>query len=199
MVRTARLVATAIVAVATITSAVSAQGKREIPLPDTLGANFDIADSASKSGATTDYDALIGFWEFRFQNRSPDGSFTPAFPGHWSFEKKPGGLLIEDRWRGDNPSAPMGTSTYTYRAYSPTRKIWQMLGTNSAGGEFALGLTWSDGANRYAIQRYGTAIMRIRYLAIEDTHFLWRADRSTDGGKTWLRDAWTMEAKRIGR
>ena len=74
-----------------------------------------------------------------------------------------------------------------------------MLGTTSTGNEFALGLTWSDGSNRYAIQRYGTAIMRIRYLSIKENHFLWRADRSTDGGKTWLLDAWTMEAKRIGR
>jgi hypothetical protein len=193
--RAARLAAVMCV----VATTVFAQTKREIPLPDTLGANFEIADSASKSGAPTDYDALIGFWEFRFQNRSPDGSFNPAFPGHWSFEKKPGGLLIEDRWRGDNPSSPMGVGTYTYRAFSSQRKIWQMLGTTSTGNEFALGLTWSDGANRYAIQHYGTAIMRIRYFAIEENHFLWRADRTTDGGKTWLRDAWTMEAKRIGR
>jgi hypothetical protein len=196
MLRTARLVAIAFVSFATTTLA---QGKREIPLPDTLGANFNIADSASKAGAPADYDALLGFWEFRFQTRAPDGSFNPAFPGHWSFEKKPGGLLIEDRWRSDDPTKPMGSSTYTYRSFSPQRKIWQMLGTTSTGGEFALGLTWSDGANRYAIQHYGPAIMRIRYLAIEDNHFLWRADRTTDGGKTWLRDAWTMEAKRIGR
>ena len=28
----------------------------------------------------------------------------------------------------------------------------------------------------------------------------WRADRSSvDGGKTWLRDAWTMEATRIAK
>jgi len=74
-----------------------------------------------------------------------------------------------------------------------------MLGTNAAGAEFAIGMTWSDEKNRYAIQRYGTAIMRIRYFAIEPNRFLWRADRSTDGGKTWVRDWWTMEATRIGK
>lgn len=176
-----------------------AQRAREIPLPDTLGANFSIADTATKAGTPEDYDAMIGFWQFRFQTRNADGSFNAAFPGHWSFEKKPGGLLIEDRWRADNSSQPMGVGTYTYRAFHPQRKIWQMLGTHSLGGEFALGLTWSDGANRYAIQHYGSAIMRIRYLAIEPNKFLWRADRTTDGGKTWLLDAWTMEATRIGR
>jgi hypothetical protein len=178
---------------------VSALSTREIPLPDTLGANFAIGDSATAPGAPDDYDALVGFWEFRFQNRNADGSFSPAFRGHWSFEKKPGGLLIEDRWRADNPAAPMGVSTYTYRSFDPTRKIWQMLGTTSAGGEFALGRTWSAGGERFGVQRYGTAIMRIRYLPIEPNHFLWRADRSTDGGHTWIRDAWTMEATRIGK
>lgn len=172
---------------------------REIPLPDTLGANFSIADTNTVIGTAADYDTLLGFWEFRFQTRAPNGALGPAFTGHWSFEKKPGGMLIEDRWRGDDPSSPMGVSTYTYREFDPERKIWHMLGTNARGGEFALGLTWSDQANRYAIQHYGDAIMRIRYFTIEPNHFLWRADRTTDGGKTWLRDAWMMEAWRIGK
>ena len=176
-----------------------AAGGREIPLPDTLGADFPIADTNTVVGAEADYDALLGFWEFRFQTRAQNGAFAPAFSGHWSFEKKPGGMLIEDRWRADDPTSPMGVSTYTYREFDPQRKIWRMLGTNARGGEFALGLTWSDGENRYAIQHYGAAIMRIRYFAIEPNHFLWRADATADGGRTWLRDAWTMEAWRIGR
>ncbi|HEX4682737.1 MAG TPA: nuclear transport factor 2 family protein [Gemmatimonadaceae bacterium] len=173
--------------------------EREIPLPDTLGAAFSIADSATKQGTAADYDAVVGVWEFRFQQRRPDGSFLPAFNGHWSFEKKPGGMLIEDRWRGDNPAQPMDAGTYTFRSFDPRKKIWQLIGMTTGGGEFALGLTWTDGKDRFAIQHYGPAIMRIRYLAIEDNHFLWRADRTVDGGKTWQLDAWSMEAKRIAR
>ena len=175
-----------------------AQG-RAIPLPDTLGANFPLADSAAKAGTPADYDPLLGSWHFRFQFRRPDGAFEQPFPGHWSFEKKPGGLLIEDRWRYDDPSKTMAEGTYTYRSFDPERKIWRMLGTNTEGGEFALGLTWSDATNRYAIQHYGTEIMRIRYLALGPERFLWRADRSTDGGRTWLLDAWTMEATRFAK
>jgi hypothetical protein len=172
---------------------------REIALPDTLGAAFAIGDSATKQGTAADYDALVGVWEFRFQQRKPDGSFFPAFSGHWSFEKKPGGMLIEDRWRGDNPTQSMDEGTYTYRSFDPRKKIWQIIGMSTSGGEFALGLTWTDGKDRFAIQHYGPAIMRIRYFAIEENHFLWRADRTVDGGKTWQLDAWSMEAKRIGR
>ena len=192
-----RLVCT-VVAAMFVAPSLLAQGKREIPLPDTLGANFAIADTATKSGTPADYDALLGEWHFRFQPRGEDGTFYPAFTGHWTFEKKPGGMLIEDLWRADDSSESMDAGTYTYRVFHPQRKIWQMLGTNTKGGEFALGLTWSNGTDRFAIQRYGSAIMRIRYLALGPNRFLWRADRSTDGGKSWLLDVWTMEATRVG-
>jgi ketosteroid isomerase-like protein len=173
---------------------------REIPLPDTLGANFSIADSATMHGTPADYDALVGVWEFRFQTRNNNGAFFPAFSGHWTFDKKPGGMLIEDRWRGDNPKLPMDASTYTVRTFDPQAKVWRMVGMSTdGGGEFALGLTWTDGKDRFGIQHYGPAIMRIRYFAIDDNHFLWRADRTVDGGTSWFRDAWTMEARRIAK
>jgi hypothetical protein len=172
---------------------------REIVLPDTLGANFSIADSTTKAGTLADYDALLGTWEFRFQSRGQDGSFYPAFTGHWTFEKKPGGGLIEDRWRPDDPSTPMAQSLYTYRTFDPQRKVWQMIGSSSQGGEIEPGLTWSDGTHRYAIQRNHGVLSRIRYLSIGPNDFLWRSDRSIDGGKTWLLDAGIMEAKRIAK
>jgi hypothetical protein len=74
-----------------------------------------------------------------------------------------------------------------------------MMGVEPKGGAWAPGLMWRVGNDRLLIQHYGSAIMRIRYFAIEEHHFLWRADRSTDGGKTWLLDAWTMEANRIAK
>lgn len=172
---------------------------REIPLPDTLGASFSIADSAAKMGQATDYDFLVGTWTFRFQSRQPDGTFLAPFAGHWTFDKKPGGGLVEDRWRPDNPSIPMGVSLYTYRTFDPDGKVWFMLGTHANGGAVQPGLTWSDATSRYAIQRGDGVLSRIRYFAITENSFLWRSDRSVDGGKTWLLDAGTMEAKRVGK
>ena len=39
----------------------------------------------------------------------------------------------------------------------------------------------------------------MRYFAIGPDRFLWRADLSTDGGRTWLLDAWAMEATRFAK
>jgi uncharacterized protein DUF4440 len=182
-----------------LASARSAAIDREIPLPDTTGANFSVADSVTATGSPADYDALIGVWEFRFQPRNGDGTFVPGFNGHWTFEKKPGGLLIEDHWRPDNPKSPNGVSTYTYRSFDPVRKIWRIVGMHSQQGGFQLGLTWSDADNRFAVQHDGNMMVRIRYFALQPNHFLWRADGSADGGKTWVRDIWTMEATRIAQ
>jgi hypothetical protein len=107
--------------------------------------------------------------------------------------------LIEDRWRPDDATVPMAQSLYTYRTFDPKRKVWQMIGSSSNGGEIQPGLTWSDGTFRFAIQRNHGVLTRIRYLSIEANSFLWRSDLSNDGGKTWLLDAGTMEARRIGR
>jgi Domain of unknown function (DUF4440) len=174
---------------------------REIALPDTMGAAFAVGDSANKAGSSADYDALLGTWEFRFQVRNGDGTFQPAFTGHWTFDKKPGGGLVEDHWRPDDPSTPTGVSLHTYRVFDADRKVWQMIGASSNGGPIQPGLTWSDssGRVRFAIQRSRGVLVRIRYLDIEPDRFLWRSDRSWDDGKTWLRDAGIMEARRIGK
>ena len=68
-----------------------------------------------------------------------------------------------------------------------------------AAWQWAPGLCWADAENRYVIQHYGSTLMRIRYFAITDTAFLWRADMSNDDGKSWFNDRWTMSARRISK
>lgn len=177
--------------------ALASAQKRVIALPDTMGANFAIADSARSLGSLHDYDRVLGLWRFTFQPRNDDGTFAEPFTGHWSFEVKSGGNLMIDWWRPDDPSQPMDAALYTVRLFSQVRKVWQMVGAPSQGGEFRPGVSWADARNLYLVQRTGNVIARIRYFAIEKDHFLWRADRSADNGKTWIRDSGVMEATRI--
>lgn len=172
---------------------------RLFTFPDTLGTRVAMGDSARALGSATDYDALVGTWEFRYQWRNPNGEFGDSFPGHWTFEKKGAGI-IEDQWRADDPKTTMATSLHTYRIFDPARKVWQMIGAGSNGGAITPGISWSDSANRYGFERAPNgSIMRFRYFDISPDHFLWRSDRSFDGGKTWVLDEGMMEARRIGR
>jgi hypothetical protein len=177
----------------------SSLAARAIDLPDTLGAVVNVADSLKSLGTPADYDALIGLWEFTFQSRQPDGSFGTPFKGHWTFEKKGDGAIIEDRWRPDNPTAPMASSLYTYRVFDPELKVWRLVGANSRGGSLIPGLTWADTEGRSGIEWYGNVLVRFRYFALTPTHFLWRQDQSHDGGKTWILDTGAMDARRVGK
>ena len=171
----------------------------DVPAPDTLGANFR-HDSVGTS-TPTDFDFLDGKWTIRFQERKSPTEFAPARTGTWSAHRTHGGLVIEDEFSIINPSTGSRSLTLTYRVYNKTRKTWEIAGVSaSQGSPWAPGVSWSDGRDRFVVQTYGTGdnalITRIRYYAVTANHFLWRADGSTDGGKTWIRDFWKIEANR---
>lgn len=175
---------------------------RSIPLPDTLGANFPVTDTLTGRSGPGDYDFLVGSWRFTFQARRRDGAFYPPFTGHWVFAKKQTGgqgVLLEDHWRPDDPSATWDAGTWTYRAWNPARKLWEMQGINTNTGAWQPGLMWTAGSSRLLTEWYGPMLVRFRYFAIEADHFLWRADATFDRGQTWILDYWTMEAHRISR
>jgi hypothetical protein len=190
-----------LIVMATVASAqTQSAASRQIALPDTMGANFAIADSARLTGTPGDFDFLVGVWEFRFQQRNPNGTWNPTFVGHWFADRKKNpNAFVEDHFRQDNRGATYDVGTWTYRVFNPQRKLWEMQGVGSESGQWAPGLCWADRDNRYVIQRYGSTIMRIRYFAITDTAFLWRADMSNDDGRSWLNDRWTMSARRISK
>jgi hypothetical protein len=170
----------------------------DVTAPDTLGANFK-HDSVGTS-TPTDFDFLDGKWNIRFQSRRSPTEFNPARAGTWSAHRTHDGLVIEDEFSLVKPDGSR-TLTLTYRVYNKARKTWEIAGVAAKqGSPWAPGVSWSDGKDRFVVQTYGTGpdalITRIRYYAVAPDHFLWRADGSTDGGKTWMRDFWKIEANR---
>jgi hypothetical protein len=74
---------------------------------------------------------------------------------------------------------------------------------NSGGGLQDVGTGRRVGAEVHIEQNFGVAAqnistLRIRYFNIQPDRFSWRADRSNDGGKTWITDDQQIEARRIG-
>jgi hypothetical protein len=181
----------------------------DVPTPDTLGANFR-HDSVGTS-TPTDFDFLDGSWTIRFQSRrcntqegrfSCSAEFAPARAGTWSARRIHDGQVIEDKFSLINPNDGSRSFTLTYRVYNQARKTWEIAGVNARqGSPWAPGVSWADArGDRYVVQTYGTGqnafITRIRYYQVKPNHFLWRADGSADGGRTWHRDYWKIEAHR---
>jgi hypothetical protein len=179
-------------------SSVEAQQRIEITRPDTLGANFDVTKVGT--GTPSDFDFLIGTWNYRFQSRKQDNpaEYGLPRPGIWTAAKTHGDFMVEDEFRTEIQDGTR-TLTMTYRVFNPGKKVWNVQGIGSRRSGWAPGVAWSDGQNRYLVQDYPEigAKMRIKYYAITRDHFLWRADGSQDGGKTWIPDVWLIEAKRI--
>jgi hypothetical protein len=183
----------------TASSTPAAAQQALVPRPDTMGANFDAASPGT--GTPADYDFLIGRWTYRFQFRDPaSGAYSPVRQGTWTATKRPDGPFVADEFSATSPDSARSQGTVlTYRAFNPARKRWDMQGVGSRRGRWSPGVSWSDGGDRFVVQEDSArgVRVRIRYYAITPNHFLWRADGSRDGGRTWLRDVMLIEATRL--
>ena len=167
----------------------------EIQRPDTLGANFD--HTTPGTATVADYDFLVGKWTFRYQQRDPaTGAYGPVLSGEWVGEKTYE-TLFADQFLLVN-RAGVRTATATYRVFNPTRRVWEIEGVAVRRGVWQPGVSWSDGNDRLLVQENPETrvTLRIRYYAITNDRFQWRADGSRDGGKTWMRDIILIEATR---
>ena len=167
---------------------------QNVPLADSLGANFDTEHPGTAGPDLFDY--LVGEWSFRFQTINQNGVLGPARNGHWRAWKSHDGMMVEDEWIVDPPPGQPPRITISYRAWNPQRHLWEMVGVVPGQGTFDPGIAWGSGDRRMIVQHYGTFTARILYYAITPNHFLWRADGSNDSGRTWTKDVWRMEATR---
>lgn len=161
-----------------------------VAAPDTLGANFD-ADRVGR-GTPGDFDFLVGTWSFRFQQRDERGGFRPVQTGTWTAVKTHGGAIVEDVWRLGNTETPPSRGASSIRSAA-----WEIQGVRPRSVQWHPGIAWSEGDQRFVVQTFGPMRARIRYYQVTPDHFLWRADGSEDGGRTWVADIWKLEAHRV--
>jgi hypothetical protein len=162
-----------------------------VPRPDTLGADFD--DRAPGTGSPGDFDFLVGQWTYRYQPRNPaTGAWGPVQEGAWSAARRPDAPFVQDEFTGQ------AGAILTFRSFNPERRVWEIQGVRLKRGVWQPGVSWSDRENRYLVQDdpERKIRVRIRYYAITRDRFLWRADGTNDGGKTWMRDIMLIEARR---
>jgi hypothetical protein len=152
---------------------------------------------ASYDAHKGDFDYLLGDWEF-----TADSKEYGKFRGLWSAVRLDGGQILDEyRVLDDNGETIYVTSTL--RNYNGARELWELVGVEPGSGLENLGTGRRVGAEMHLEQKFGVAIgkpsiLKIRYYDIHPDRFSWSADRSTDGGKTWVAKHQTIEARRIG-
>ena len=144
-----------------------------------------------------DFDYLLGDWEY-----TADSKEWGKYGGYWSAAKLGDGLVL-DEFRVTDAKGETIYVTRSLRNYNKFAERWELVGADAGTGMQDFGTGRRVGNEMHIEQRFGVAtgepaIMRIRYYNIEKDRFSWAADRSTDGGKTWITNHQQIQARRIG-
>lgn len=152
---------------------------------------------ASYEAHRADFDYLLGDWEFTSEHKD-----YGKFEGRWSAVRLDTGQIL-DEYRVLDSEGRTYYATSTIRAYNATADRWELVGMDGGGGLQDFGTGHLVNGEMHIEQKFGMAggkptILRIRYYNIQPDRFSWSADRSTDGGKTWISSFQRIEARRIG-
>jgi hypothetical protein len=144
-----------------------------------------------------DFDYLLGDWEFTAVNQQ-----YGKFRGYWSAVRLAEGQIL-DEYRVTGDKGETFYVTTTLRAYNAVLDRWELVGMDEGNGLQDIGTARRVGTEMHLEQRFGImtpepSTWKIRYFDIRPEGFSWRADRSTDGGKTWVAGFMQIEARRVG-
>ncbi|PYR94371.1 MAG: hypothetical protein DMF84_06050 [Acidobacteria bacterium] len=152
---------------------------------------------ASYDAHKGDFDYLLGDWEFTAESKE-----YGKFRGLWSAVRLEGGQILDEyRVLGDNGDTMYMTTSL--RNYNRALDRWELVGLDAGNGIQDIGTGRRVGSEMQIEQKFGVttdkpSLWKIRYYDIAPDRFFWSADRSTDGGKTWVSKHQTIEARRIG-
>ncbi len=156
----------------------------------------DAEISASINAHKGDFDYLLGQWKFSAVSKQ-----YGTFEGVWTAMKLPGGEVLDEYAILDDKGAKMYVST-TIRAYNAVLDQWELIGTDRGRGlhDFGSGHRTPGGfeiEQTFGVMSQEPSTWRIRYSDIKPDSFSWSAERTTDGGKTWVKDFQTIAARRV--
>ena len=152
---------------------------------------------ASFAAHKGEFDYLLGDWEFTGTNRH-----YGKIQGLWSAARLDKGQIL-DEYRVVGDEGQTYYVTTTLRNWNGAQDRWELIGADGGAGLQDFGTGRWDGKEMKIEQTFGSAAgtpstWRIRYYDIAPDRFSWAADRSADGGKTWITDFQQLEARRIG-
>lgn len=153
------------------------------------------------AGASSQFDFLLGAWDFTYTVKNPDGRLATSSKGRWTARKTADGHAIEDTWiLLDDTGKPRNAGLLTVRAYNRAAGKWQYRTLNLTSGAWQAGTGEQVDTEMHLIQSPAQENpdgnwLRIRYYDIKPDSFSWIAD--VGDGKTWIPELMRIEAKRV--
>lgn len=166
------------------------------------------AQTASQQEAATalasDFDFLEGKWDITYNSKAP--GIPPNIRGTWIGSKQAEGRVLYDEFRLFGPNGNTIVLGLTYRVFDHVKNRWDIRyvgvltpspdGSVKQTANWAELTAWREGSMIRVDQKGSGSQLRITYYDIATDHFRWKADVSTDGGKTWNQDQIRIDAKR---
>ena len=153
---------------------------------------------------TAQFAFLLGSWENEVKSMVDieNKRYGQPVKGIWTAKFASEGFGIQDEWRA---VGWVGAGGPTIRSFDPVSRKWVMtyIPVNQPRGN-----TWLmegafdekgnlEGQFESTDRRGRPFIQKVFFYDIEKDRFSWRADRSYDGGKTWIEGFMVAEQKRI--
>jgi hypothetical protein len=132
------------------------------------------------------YGRLIGAWDIDWAAFDEDGKAAERRVGEWHFAWVLGGRGVQDViWTAGAPAEEDGT---TLRCWDAQVAAWRVVFMSPGDGQFVtlIGRAEGDRIVQEIIDRPpDAAAERWTFSVITDAGFLWQAETSSDGGRTW--------------
>jgi len=152
------------------------------------------------------WDRFIGSWKGAGHQMvdTVKKVYSDFAPATWTFYYGYDGFCIQDDWKTE---VNIG-GTYNgpaIRGYDPLKEEWHMTFIPINGGRSATWLMTGKFDENLELEGYfegtdwqGRSFQqRIYFYNISKDHFSWKADRSYDGGKTWIKKFTYTECERM--
>ncbi len=127
--------------------------------------------------------------------------FAPAI---WTFYYGYDGFCIQDDWKTEQNWGGTGNGP-AIRGYDPLNQEWHMTFIPINGPRSSTWLMTGKFDENMELEGYFEGVdwqgrpihQKIYFFNITENHFSWKADRSYDGGKTWIKKFTYTECDRI--
>lgn len=158
--------------------------------------------NAAAPPETAQFSFAIGEWSCKTRGMTPDGTVQEGPPATWTFYYILDGWAIQDDWVSQQPNGSYFRGT-NIRSFNPeTRRWdnrwlqqgdlrWKYYSAEQVGDTMVM----TGGEGKDAMDR--ECIDRNTFHSITEDSWIWRKDRSFDGGESWIEGVAVIEATRV--